>query len=198
MTSNDSHKSRPVNLAAGIVVFAAAVSAGIHAGLVPEHLEAMPLLGISFALAVAALIGAGAAVAVRPRNQLPASLAALLFGTLILAYTASRTTGLPVLEPEPEAVDVIGIITVAVQFVGAIAALWLTREAALPRTEERSGTSGSVPYRVGTLSLAGLVAIAFTVLALNGFGTGEGHGHGHDEGHHHHDAPSLGQFSRAT
>lgn len=191
MTSKRTYPSRPVTLFAVLVVFAAAVSAGIHAGLVPEHLAEMPLLGVSFILAVLALTGVGAAVALRPRTQLPASLAALLFGALILAYVASRTTGLPVLEPDPEPVDGIGIVTVAVQLVGALAALWLTRDAARQRIVEQGGLSSPVPHRLGTLSLAGLVAVVFTALALNGVGSGEGHEHGHSEGHHHDDVPAL-------
>lgn len=193
MTSKRTYIARSVTLAAVLVVFAAAVSAGIHAGLVPEHLTEMPLLGISFILAVVALIGVGAAVALR-LDQLPASLAALLFGALILAYVASRTTGLPVLEPDPEAVDAIGVVTVAVQLVGVMAALWLTRNAARRRAvEDDEVPSSPVPHRLGTLSLAGLVAIGFTVLALNGVGSGEGHEHGHPEGHHHDGVPALNE-----
>lgn len=195
MTRKDAPISRPVLLAATVVVLAAAVSAGIHAGLVPEHLEEMPLLGVSFILAVLSLIAVGVAVGSHPRSQLPASLAALLFGALTLAYVASRTTGLPFLEPDPEVVDSIGIVTVAVQVTGAAAALWLTREASrqrsVPAETPDTGVSGASPgYRIGTLSLAGLTAILFTVLALNGVGFGESHEHGDNEGHHH-DTPAL-------
>ena len=126
MTENEEDIPRPVALTAILVVLAAAVSAGIHAGLVPEHLAEMPLLGVSFIVSVLALLAIAAAMAFRPEAQLPASLAAFLFAGLILAYVASRTTGLPVLEPEPERVDAIGIVTVAVQLVGLLAALWLT------------------------------------------------------------------------
>ena len=126
MTENRTDIPRPVALIAIVVVLAAAVSAGIHAGLVPEHLAEMPLLGVSFIVTVLALLAIAAALAIRPEAQLPASLAAFLFAGLILAYAASRTTGLPVLEPEPERVDAIGIVTVAVQLFGLLAALWLT------------------------------------------------------------------------
>ena len=124
MTENRTDIPRPVVLTAIVVVLAAAVSAGIHAGLVPEHLAEMPLLGVSFIVTVLALLAIAAALAIRPEAQLPASLAAFLFAGLILAYAASRTTGLPVLEPEPERVDAIGIVTVAVQLFGLLAALW--------------------------------------------------------------------------
>lgn len=171
---------RPV--AAILVVLAAAASAGIHAGLVPEHLGEMPQLGVSFAFAVLALLAIGAAVTIRAQAFLPASLAALLFAGLILAYVASRTTGLPALEPEPERVDAIGVVTVGVQAVGAVGALWLTRTAG----RQRSPTpSGPLPHRSASLVLAGLVAISSALIAL-GAGGGEGHdeiGHGAMHGH---------------
>lgn len=117
--------SRNESLAAILIVLACAVSAGIHAGLAPEHLKEMPLLGVSFIAATVLLAASGVAVAFRSGAQGPAITAALLFGTLILAYTASRTTGLPVLEPKPEAVDWIGLVTVGAQLTGLVAALWL-------------------------------------------------------------------------
>ena len=186
MSENRTDAPRPVVLSAILVVLATTVSAGIHAGLVPEHLGEMPLLGVSFVLAVLALLAIGAAVAIRPRAWLPASLAALLFAGLILAYVASRTTGLPVLEPEPEEVDAIGIVTIAFQFVGLLAALWLTRAAGRQRSAVGGAAdgapSGSLPHRSTVLVLAGLVAIAFAAVALDAAGDEE-HGHGEVHGH---------------
>ena len=148
MTENRTDIPRPVVLTAIVVVLAAAVSAGIHAGLVPEHLAEMPLLGVSFIVTVLALLAIAAALAIRPEAQLPASLAAFLFAGLILAYAASRTTGLPVLEPEPERVDAIGIVTVAVQLVGLLAALWLTATAASHLEISEFRTRGKKSARV--------------------------------------------------
>lgn len=134
---------RPVAHTAILVVLVAAASAGIHAVLVPEHLDEMPLLGASFIVSVLALLAIAAALAIRPQAQIPASLAAFLFAGLILAYAASRTTGLPVLEPEAEQVDAVGIVTVTVQLVGLLAALRLTALSTaashLERSEFRTG-----------------------------------------------------------
>ena len=184
MAENQADVPRPVLLTALVVVLAAAVSAGIHAGLVPEHLGEMPLLGVSFIVAVLTLLAIDIGVAVRPQAQLPAALAALLFAALILAYAASRSTGLPVLEPEPEPVDAIGIVTIAAQFAGLLAALWLTR-AAGGRRPVPSATP-SLPHRSKSLLAAGLVAIAFTAVALGAGEEGHGHEemHGHSELHH--------------
>lgn len=192
MAENHTDVSRPVVLTALLVLLATAVSAGIHAGLVPEHLDEMPLLGVSFIVAVLALLVVGVGVVIRPGAQLPAALAALLFAALILAYAASRSTGLPVLEPEPEPVDATGIVTIAVQFAGLLGALWLTRTRGRRRPVD-SGTA-SIPHRSGSLLIAGLVAIAAAVVALGAGAEGHGHGGMHDHAamHRHHETGSAG------
>jgi hypothetical protein len=50
----------------------------------------------------------------------------------MLAYLASRTTGIPVLDPEREAVDVVGIATAAVEALGALVALRLVHPIGRP------------------------------------------------------------------
>jgi hypothetical protein len=108
-----------------IVVLACALSAGVHAGLVPEHLHESPLLGTSFALgaALAALL-AFALPRVRGSVWLPAAAAALL-GGLIVAYGLSRASGLPVLEAEPEALDPFGVAAKAIELAGLVCAVRL-------------------------------------------------------------------------
>jgi hypothetical protein len=49
----------------------------------------------------------------------------LLLTSLIVAYLASRTTGIPVLDPETEALDAVGVATNAVEVIGALAAFSL-------------------------------------------------------------------------
>jgi hypothetical protein len=171
MSESRASLPRDVVLTAIVAMLAATVSAGIHAGLAPEHLGEVPLLGISFVLATVALLAVAAAVTIRPRAPLPASLAALLFAGLILAYVASRTTGLPVLEPEPEAADAIGIVTVAIQSAGLLAALRLTSAAGGP-----AGGPEPLPHRARVLTLAVVVAIAFAAVALGAAGDGHEHG----------------------
>ena len=50
---------------------------------------------------------------------------ALLLAGLMLAYLATRTTGIPVLDPERETVDVVGVATTTVEAIGLAVALWL-------------------------------------------------------------------------
>ena len=110
---------------ATVLVFTCATSAGAHAGLVPAHLNGEPRLGAAFIAAVVLLVAAAAALAARPGDRRIMSMAGLLLAGLMLAYLASRTTGIPVLDPEPEALDVVGLATNAVEALGILVALWL-------------------------------------------------------------------------
>jgi len=103
-----------------------AASAGVHAGIIPEHLvEAGPRLGAVFAAAAALLLTASV-VASRPRNDgwAPAGAAVLLVGTAA-SYLLSRTAGLPGLISDPEPVDAIGLVTSIAELVGAGAGIVL-------------------------------------------------------------------------
>jgi hypothetical protein len=71
------------------------------------------------------LAASAMAVATRPGDRRITSAAGLLLAGLTVAYLASRTTGIPVLDPEPEAVDTVGIATSAVEALGFMVALWL-------------------------------------------------------------------------
>jgi hypothetical protein len=48
------------------VVGACAISAGAHAGLVPDHLREAPQLGVAFVVAAGLLVAADTALAIRP------------------------------------------------------------------------------------------------------------------------------------
>ena len=104
-----------------VLIASCATSAGIHAALVPVHLEEGLGAGFGFIAATAFLavvavgltLGAGAA-------RLGAT-AAVLAG-LLASYGLAVTTGLPLLHPEPEAVDALGLATKAVELAGLLAA----------------------------------------------------------------------------
>jgi hypothetical protein len=110
-----------------VVVLACAASAGAHAGLVPAHLSDEPRLGAAFLVAVLLLLSAIVAVSLRPTDRRVLAGATLLLCGLALAYLATRTTGIPVLDPEREAVDVVGVLTTSIEIAGVAFALWLTQ-----------------------------------------------------------------------
>jgi hypothetical protein len=109
------------------LAFACAASAGAHAGLVPAHLNAGPRLGAAFLVAVVLLLSAATAVVARPCDRRITAAAGALLGGLMLSYLATRTTGIPVLAPEPEAPDGVGVATNLVEGAGLVAALWLNQ-----------------------------------------------------------------------
>jgi hypothetical protein len=106
-----------------LVPAACAVSAGVHAGLVVPHWHESALLALAFVASVLALLVVALVTASRPDDGRVRLAAGVLLLVMCGAYAASRTTGLPVLAPEPEALDPVGVITQAVQLVGAAFAL---------------------------------------------------------------------------
>ena len=108
-----------------MLVFTCAASAGAHAGLVPAHLNSEPQLGVAFVVAVILLAATATAVAARPADRRITTAAGVLLAGLMLAYLATRTTGIPVLAPEPEALDAVGIATGVVEALGIAVAVWL-------------------------------------------------------------------------
>ena len=110
-----------------IVVFACAVSAGAHAGLVPEHLRTEPGMGLAFLVAIVLLLATGVALTARPDDRRIAAAAAALFAGLILTYAVSRVSGIPLLAPDRETVDAVGVATKVVEATGFALALWLSQ-----------------------------------------------------------------------
>jgi hypothetical protein len=109
-------------------------------------------MGVAFLVAVALLLATGIAVARRPGDLRVTSAAALLFAGLIAGYTASRTTGIPVIGPDPEAVDAVGIATNLVEALGLACALSLIHHSATygGRTFRRSHYEQQLPNRSAT------------------------------------------------
>ena len=92
------------------------------------------------------------AVAVRPADRRITGVAGLLLAGLMLAYLATRTTGIPWLDPEPEALDAVGIATNVAEAIGVLVALWLThpvgRHGRLNHNQEVPPWT-AVPFRGG-------------------------------------------------
>jgi hypothetical protein len=140
-----------------LVIVACAVSAGIHAALVPDHLAEGTAAGAAFAIA-AVLLAAVAVALTRVVSTAALTAAVALFAGLIVSYGLAVTAGLPVLHPHPEAVDGLAVFTKAVELLGLLAAAHLLsrRQPALAR-----GISRLAPIPLG---LTALIAV-FTVLA---------------------------------
>ena len=110
-----------------VVILACAISAGIHAALVPEHWEEVKAAGVGFAVS-ALLFGALIVVlTLRPASRLALAGAALVFIGLIISYVLAVTTGVPVLHPEVEPVEGLAVFTKLVEAVGLAVALSLLK-----------------------------------------------------------------------
>jgi hypothetical protein len=160
-----------------LVVLSCAVSAGIHAALAPEHFEERFAAGMGFAASAVVLAVLAAALA-RYSHPLLLDGAILTLAGLIGAYALAVTTGVPVLSPEPEAVDALALATKGIEVVGLLAAV-------------AAKNSLSRPARPIPIGLIALVA-SFSALATVAVSGGH-HSHGHDHGHaHEHAAHQVG------
>jgi hypothetical protein len=105
-----------------VLVVAGAVSAGVHAGLAPEHLHEWLPLGASFVAAAAAAAAGVVAVVLRPASVWPPRVLGALLAGLVVAYAATRLAALPPLDPDREPLDALGVCTSALEAAGFVAA----------------------------------------------------------------------------
>jgi CHASE2 domain-containing sensor protein len=103
------------------VILACAVSAGIHGALAPDHFEEGTGAGLGF-VAATVLLAVFAAYLTRRPTQLALAATAAVFAGLIASYGLAITTGVPILHPEPEAVDGLALFTKAVEGIGLLLA----------------------------------------------------------------------------
>jgi hypothetical protein len=103
------------------VIVACAISTGIHAALVPEHLEEGAAAAGGFAVS-AVLLGALAVAITRSARPVLMAGAIALFAGLIVSYALAATTGVPILHPDPEPVEGLAVFTKAVELAGLVAA----------------------------------------------------------------------------
>jgi hypothetical protein len=110
-----------------VVIVACAISAGIHAALIPDHWREGASAGAGFAIATV-LLAAVAVALTRVLSTAALGGAAALFGGLLVSYVFAVTSGLPLLHPDAEAVDGLAVFTKAVELVGLAAASHLVRQ----------------------------------------------------------------------
>jgi hypothetical protein len=112
---------------AGLLALAVMFSAGIHAALVPEHLQEMPALGWSFIGAAALGVALAWALVAYPEQQLFARLAALFLAVEVLAWVLFVTLAVPGFSGTPEPVETIALVCKAGELIGlslAVAIGW--------------------------------------------------------------------------
>jgi hypothetical protein len=149
-----------------LVIVSCAISAGVHAALAPAHPEEGA--GAAAAFAVSAVLLACACIALTHRVSTPALAGAAIVLTALLAgYALAVTSGLPVVHPAPEPVDVLAGVTKAVELLGLVAALGLLRR----RFPDTALTVRPIPVALTVLiaSFSALTALALT----NGHDTGQ-------------------------
>jgi hypothetical protein len=127
-----------------VVILACAISAGIHGALAPGHFDESIGAGLGFAGATVVLAALAVALTLRPARALALTGAVAVFAGLLASYALATTTGLPVLHPDPEPVDSLGLATKAIEAIGLLAALHLRRG--------RPAVASGLPQPKGTLT----------------------------------------------
>ena len=125
------------------VILACAISAGIHAALVPAHFDEGTGIGLGFVAATVLLVGLVVVVTLHPTSALALAGAASLLAGLLGSYALAVTVGLPVLHPEPEPFDGLALATKAIESAGLLAALQLVRHG-------RPAVTATLPQPKGT------------------------------------------------
>jgi hypothetical protein len=95
-----------------------AASAGVHAALVPHHLDESIPLGAAFIGSAVALALAAVMVRTPRHDRWGPAVAATVLAVTATAYVLSRTVGLPLLIDTREAVDPLGVLTSVAEVVG--------------------------------------------------------------------------------
>jgi hypothetical protein len=111
------------------LVVACAVSAGVHGALTPEHLREERAAGTGFLVSTVLLAALVVALTLRPASRAAVTAAGAVLAGLLAAYAFAVTTGVPVLHPDTEPADGLGLATKGVELVGLLAALGLAARA---------------------------------------------------------------------
>jgi hypothetical protein len=113
-----------------LVILACAISAGVHGALVPDHFEEGAGAGLGFVAATVLLSILAIALTQEP-TQAALLATVAVFAGLIASYALVITTGMPVLHPEPEAVDGLALFTKGIEAIGLALAASLVRRPSL-------------------------------------------------------------------
>lgn len=142
--SDDARGAIGTRVARDALVVACAVSAGVHAALTPEHLREEPAAGIGFLVSTVLLAALVVALTLRPASRIALAAAGAVLAGLLVLYAVAVTTGVPLLHPDVEPADGLGLVTKAVELVGLIAVVRLAlpvRSAGRPIRLQPKGTT---------------------------------------------------------
>ena len=121
------------------------------------------------------MLAALAVVLTRSADALPLVATALVFAGLIASYALVLTTGVPVLHPEPEAVDGLALFTKAVEAVGLVLAagacsggLALTSPHPTERNTDMNTTRASRPIPIALTALVAFFSALAALAVSNG------------------------------
>jgi CHASE2 domain-containing sensor protein len=125
-----------------VVILACAISAGIHAALVPEHFAEGTAAGIGFLAAAGVLAALVFALTLRPASAFALAAAAAVLAGLLASYALAITTGIPVVHPDREPFDGLALATKAIEAAGLLA-VWsqVRRPSIAPTMPNLKGTS---------------------------------------------------------
>jgi hypothetical protein len=146
----------------GALAASSLAAAGVHLGVVGEHLREAAILGVFF-VAIAALQTAwSVAMLTRPSRRLEAA-GAMGSGGLILLWIASRTVGLPVGVDHwtPEAVGSADLLATVCEAAVVAGVAWLLAMGWRPGSASRRVVSGSAmraAWVLAPLTAAALIA----------------------------------------
>lgn len=118
------------NARGGLLALTVVFSAGIHAALVPEHLDEMPPLGYLFILASAMGAAIALALVVRPNDDRIPWLAILFLTTQVVVWAMFVVVHVPGFTGTPEPVEPIALVCKAAELLGIALALPLVVGAA--------------------------------------------------------------------
>ena len=135
----------PADLERDLLVLACAVSAGIHAALVPDHLAEGTGAGLGFLAAAIGLAVLAVALTRQPHSASALGAAGVILAGLLVSYALAVTSGVPVLHPDPEPVDGLALFTKGVELAGLLAATHLL-------LRERDVLARVIPRAKGTIT----------------------------------------------
>ena len=110
-----------------ILIVACAISAGIHAALVREHLAAGAGSGGGFLASVVLLAGLVVVLTRGPVTRTALVTASAVLLGLLVSYALAVTTGIPLLHPQAEHAEGLALATKAVEILGLLVSLHLLR-----------------------------------------------------------------------